>query len=237
MSNAAELYEKGRRIIDAAPTVAEYSGFQQAYEFFNAHLFSGKLPDVLVTLQRKAKTYGYFSPQRFETRSNRLMDTVAGDRHVHELALNPDGFTGRSDKEILSTLVHEMVHVWQETHGKAPRRCYHDKQWATRMWEVGLQASSTGAPGGKTTGQHVSHYIIKGGSFDKAYELLKATGYELRHQSRPEEPAEAAAKKASKTKYTCPECGQNAWAKPAAMLYCGFCTTEDDLVTMDAQEA
>jgi hypothetical protein len=41
---------------------------------------------------------------------------------VHELALNPDNFTGRTDEMILSTLAHEMAHVWQQTYGKPPRR-------------------------------------------------------------------------------------------------------------------
>jgi predicted RNA-binding Zn-ribbon protein involved in translation (DUF1610 family) len=27
----------------------------------------------------------------------------------------------------------------------------------------------------------------------------------------------------SKRKFTCPECGQNAWAKPGACLICGEC--------------
>jgi hypothetical protein len=40
-------------------------------------------------LQRHARAKGYFSPVRF---SDRLNDKVA----VHELALNPDCFTGRS---------------------------------------------------------------------------------------------------------------------------------------------
>jgi transcription elongation factor Elf1 len=30
-------------------------------------------------------------------------------------------------------------------------------------------------------------------------------------------------KRASKTKYTCPSCGLNAWAKPDAPLVCGDC--------------
>jgi predicted SprT family Zn-dependent metalloprotease len=109
------------------------------------------LPQVLVTLQRHARTYGYFSPQRFNGR----IDKTA----VHELALNPDGFAGRTDELILSTLVHEMAHVWQQTHGKPPRRSYHDRQWAGKMREIGLQPSSTGEPGGKETGQSMSHYI------------------------------------------------------------------------------
>src|SRR5437763_11140589 len=139
----------------AAITITEYQGFQHAYDFFNRELFEGSLPQVLVTLQRHANTRGYFSPERFAGR----IDEAA----VQELALNPDEFTGRTDAMILSTLVHEMCHIWQQTHGKAPRRGYHDRQWAGKMREIGLQPSSTGEEGGAETGQSVSHYIIPGG--------------------------------------------------------------------------
>src|SRR5215471_349609 len=117
-------------------TQAEYRAFQAAYDFFNAQLFGGSLPPVLVTLQRHARTRGYFAPERF---NGRIEDTA-----VHELALNPDSFTGRSDEMILSTLAHEMAHVWQQTHGTPPRRSYHDRQWAAKMHEIGLHPSSTG---------------------------------------------------------------------------------------------
>jgi predicted SprT family Zn-dependent metalloprotease len=197
-----------------AITQAEYQAFQEAYDFFNAELFSGSLPQVLVTLQRHAKARGYFSPERF---SGRIDKTAA-----HELAMNPDSFTGRTDEMILSTLAHEMAHVWQQTHGKPPRRSYHDRQWAAKMKEIGLQPSSTGEPEGKETGQKVSHYIIPGGAYAQAYAKLQATGFQLHWQSAPES-AQARAKKASKTKFTCPDCGQNAWAKAEALLICGVC--------------
>jgi SprT-like family len=201
----------------AAITVTEYQGFQKAYDFFNRELFGGNLPQVLVTLQRHARTYGYFSPQRFNGR----IDKTA----VHELALNPDGFAGRTDEMILSTLVHEMCHVWQQIHGKAPRKGYHDRQWAGKMREIGLQPSSTGEEGGKETGQSVSHYILPKGRFATAYAKLAASGFQLHWQSVPASE-QGKAKKASKMKFTCPECGQNAWAKPDAHLLCGECFDE-----------
>jgi len=204
-------------------TRAEYQAFQEAYDFFNAELFGGKLPNVLVTLQRHARAKGYFSPERF---SGRLNDKVA----VHELALNPDSFIGRTDEEILSTLVHEMTHVWQQTYGRVPRRAYHDRQWAAKMKEIGLQPSTTGSPGGKETGQSVTHYIVDGGAYANAYGKLKERGFQLHWESAPGEEGARANKKASKTKYTCPECGQNAWAKPNALLICGACYEQDDSV-------
>src|SRR5438270_9025684 len=160
-----------------AYTKLEYQGFQKAYDFFNKELFGGSLPQVLVTLQRHAKTYGYFSPERFRGR----IDKTA----VHELALNPDGFASRTDAMILSTLVHEMCHVWQQTHGKAPRKGYHDRQWAAKMREIGLQPSSTGEEGGKETGQSVSHYMLPSGRYAKAYAKLAASGFQLHWQSAP----------------------------------------------------
>jgi hypothetical protein len=202
-----------------AYTQREYQGFQEAYDFFNRELFAGKLPQVLVTLQRHAKSLGYFSPERFNGR----IENAA----VHELALNPDTFTGRTDELILSTLVHEMAHVWQQAYGKSPRKGYHDRQWAEKMREIGLQPSTTGEPGGQETGQNMSHYIIPGARYANAYAQLAARGFQLHWQSVPVGGGDRA-KKASKTKYTCPDCGQNAWAKPGAQLLCGVCYSDGD---------
>jgi predicted SprT family Zn-dependent metalloprotease len=212
-----------------AITPTEYKGFQKAYDFFNAELFGGALPHVLVTLQRHAKAKGYLAPDRFTGRAGRK--TTA-----HELALNPDQFTGCTDEEILSTLAHERAHVWQQTQGEPPTRCYHDREWAAKMKEIGLQPTSTGKPGGKETGQSVTHIIVPGGPYARAYAKLKATGFQLHWQSAPE-TEQAKAKRASKTKFTCPECGQNAWAKPDALLICGNCHEdgEGDIVHMLAE--
>jgi len=39
----------------------------------------------------------------------------------------------------------------------------------------------------------------------------------------PASPIHRRKEAASKTKYTCPDCGQNAWARPEANLMCGDC--------------
>lgn len=200
-------------------TREQYAAFQTAYDFFNKSLFARSLPNVLVTLQRHARAYGYFAAERFIGRGK--------EESTHELALNPDHF-GRTDEEVLSTLVHEMCHVWQQTQGTPPRKSYHDREWAAKMIEVGLQPSDTGKPGGKTTGQKVSHYVLEGGPFTEAVAMLKASGFELRWQSRGGDEAERRKKAASKTKYSCPGCGLNAWAKPGVALICGECYDEGE---------
>src|SRR2546423_2186277 len=175
----------------AVITLKEYQGFQRAYDFFNRELFAGSLPQVLVTLQRHANTRGYFSPERFKGRVEKAV--------VHELALNPDTFTGRTDALILSTLTHEMCHVWQETYGNPSRRGYHNREWAEKMREGGLQPTTTGEPGGRETGQAVTHYILPDGKYTKAFAQLSASGYQLHWQSLP---AVGSAKKSSKNKFT-----------------------------------
>ena len=211
----------------AVITLKEYQGFQRAYDFFNRELFAGSLPQVLVTLQRHANTRGYFAPLRFKGRIDK--------QSVHELALNPDNFTGRSEELILSTLTHEMVHVWQETYGEPSRRGYHNRQWAVKMREVGLQPTSTGQPGGMETGQAVTHYILPEGRYAKAYATLASSGFQLHWQSLP---ASGGKMNSSKRKFTCPECGQNAWAKPGARLICGGCFDEGngDICPMVAEQ-
>jgi hypothetical protein len=83
--------------------------------------------------------------------------------------------------------------------------------------------TDTGEAGGKTTGQNVTHYIMDGGPFDRAADELLTAGFQLQWQSYVFDAEEGRRKTASKTKYTCPDCGLNAWARPSAYLVCGDC--------------
>jgi hypothetical protein len=200
-------------------TTAQAIDFQKAFDYFNAKLFGGGLPQVMVTLQRHPKARGYFAPERFHGRGTKTT--------VHEIAMNPDCFCDETDERILSTLAHEMAHLWQQVHGRAPRRCYHDREWAAKMKEIGLQPTTTGAPGGKETGQSVTHFVIAGARYAKAYADLEKKGLKLRWESPAFGAGESKAKSESKTKFTCPECEQNAWAKPDAVLICGNCFEDE----------
>jgi predicted SprT family Zn-dependent metalloprotease len=195
-----------------AITPIEYSGLQQAYDHFNAELFGGKLGDVFITYQRRANSFGYFSPDRFSGRVNQ-----SGN---HELALNPDAFISQSDEQVCQTLTHEMVHVWH-AFGKPSKRGYHNAEWSAKMKGIGLQPSSTGMVGGKETGQKMMDYIIPDGPFTKAFAKLAATGWKLNLQSAHRPGAKGGVN--SKTKFTCSSCGQNAWGKPDLAILCEPC--------------
>ena len=208
-------------------TTREYSAFEQAYDYFNDSLFNGELPSCLITLQRKARCYGYFYRESF---SARLNDSMVTD----EIALNPDTFENRSDMEILSTLVHEMVHLWQCHRGKRiSRKAYHNAEWAGKMEQIGLMPTDTGEPGGKRTGQKMTHYVIDGGPFLVEAQKLIGSGFKLTWQCRSADASARRKQPRSKMKYSCPECGQNAWAKPDAKLMCGEC---EQMMECEAEE-
>jgi predicted SprT family Zn-dependent metalloprotease len=199
------------------PTQQTYKTLDDAYRFFNKRLFKGKLPPCLITMQRSKKAYGYFAGGRF--------GSVDGKQVTDEIALNPSHFRSRTTEQSLSTLVHEMAHLQQHHFGKPSRIGYHNKEWAGLMRAVGLIPSDTGAPGGREVGQKVSHYIDEGGAFDKACAELLRAGFNALYVELWSEGDAAKRKKksASKTRYSCPTCGLNAWAKPQASLVCGEC--------------
>jgi SprT-like family len=196
------------------PTTQTYTSLTTAYDFFNQELFSGSLPPCLITMQRHKGAYGYFSGERFAS--------LADPKDVtDEIALNPAHFATQTPAKVLSTLVHEMAHLWQHHYGKPPRKGYHDRQWAAKMHEIGLLPTATGEEGGKETGQKMTHLIEENGQFARAVSKLLEEHPAILYHDRNENNAASKKKAASKTKYTCPVCGLNAWAKPEAPLVCG----------------
>lgn len=215
------------------PTAETYAQLQRAYRHLNSMLFGGELPDCLLTLQRKKRTMGYFSRNRFVTEAGKKTD---------EIALNPAFFAVCPQKEILQTIAHEMCHMWQHHFGKPGRSRYHNQQWADKMESIGLMPSSTGKPGGEKTGDKIADYAIEGGVFDQACEALYATGFKVTWMdSQPEIPAgmpvpeflqdgeggeegiQPIKDKSNRVKYTCPKCDANAWGKPMLRIICADC--------------
>lgn len=198
------------------PTATTYGQLRYAYGFLNRALFDDRLPSCLITAQRKAGMMGYFCRRRFES--------FDGAATTDEIALNPHHFV-RGDKETLSTLAHEMVHLWQHHCGTVSRPGYHNEEWAQMMSAIGLIPSHTAAPGGQRTGQRMSHYIEPGGRFDRAANDLIAKGFVVAfvEPQSEEQHALKLKKRASKTRFLCNSCGQLAWAKAGSEIGCRRC--------------
>jgi SprT-like family len=192
------------------PTKRTYDDFDAAYAYFNKRLFGGRLPPCLITVRPHRGAYGYFSSERFGSRDG---------KEIHdEIALNIRHFEKRSPREILSTLVHEMAHLEQAHFGSPSRNGYHNREWAELMERVGLVPSDTGAPGGKRTGQRMTHYVAADGPFARAFAARK---FVVPYYDRAGESD--VTRKKRKVTHTCPSCDDKVWGKPEVQPHCGKC--------------
>ena len=202
-------------VFTARPTEQSYPQLLQAFSHFNMLLFKGRLPPVLFTLVNKPNSKGYFHAEHFEHATMGV--------YTDEISLNPTLFRERTDRETLSTLVHEMVHLWQMHHGNPPRAAYHNAEWADKMQDVGLMPSSTGQLGGKRTGAHMTHYIIPGGPFDTACKKLLDSGFAITWKARPTPPKAGKGLSGKRVKYMCGTCDARVWGKADLHIMCGDC--------------
>ena len=219
----------------ASPTAQAYGELQTAYDFFSRELFPIPLPPCLITMQRKSKrTFGYYSPKRFATASGETTD---------EIAINPRFFKEQTFIEIMSTLVHEMVHLWQHHFGKPSRSCYHNRQWAGEMLRIGLRPSNTGKPGGRMTGQQMMEYVIPGGRFEvaaaKLIQILPGiTWFDVNATALLPDGLEGVIlptpRRRRRITFQCPTpgCGTAAVSQPATKLLCGHCHLEMEPVDL-----
>jgi hypothetical protein len=184
-------------------TSREYAAVQQAYDVFNHELFEGKLPAVEFVLLSQPRwaydidfTFGYFRSQRFTGRKG-LFGTIA---------LNRSPIV--TEEGILSTLAHEMVHVWQFAFDR-PRPGAHNRDWGEKMRSIGLDPveneslsprDSKCIPG---TGEHKRLKTPDGrdGSFALACRKL---GFKLKWEA-------------------CTRCRRNSYLSGSGVLLCAAC--------------
>jgi hypothetical protein len=226
-------------------TTVQFKTLDDLFDYYNKALFDNTLKDCIVNMSRKGGAYGFFSSNRWKTEED-------GDRRlVHEISLNPD-YLDRPFAAWHATFVHEMCHQWQFDFGEPSRSGYHNKEWAVKMKKIGLIPSDTGEPGGKQTGQNMTHYIDMDGPFIQAFNQLTTATLEAlrlkylpaytlptvarRKQADPSgtesgDPPEGGENggdlgtitpKISKQKYSCP-CGNNVWGRPGLRIVCGEC--------------
>ena len=195
------------------PTTELYAELQEIFDFFNQKLFAGELPNCLILLQRTKGAAGYFAYSSWENDNGKKID---------EIALNPSGFKDKDLKTILSTFVHEMCHLWQSYFGTPGKNGYHNQEWSEKMQAVGLIPSHTGKKGGNETGYKMSHFVLRGGLYEKSFSELEKLGGKM---SWVESIGEQNKSYVKKMKYVCPDCNIKLWGKPNLNIICGDCNT------------
>ena len=215
---------------NSMPTAEAYGFWQGAFGFFNERLFQSGLANCVITLTRHPRALGFFCARAFDDGRGRT---------AHEISLNPAWFTARGDLGSLSTLAHEMIHLWREDFGPLNRKGgkgaggYHDKVWADKMEAIGLMPSHNGEPGGARTGFRVSHYVIEGGPFDRACRDRLGAGHSMNWRDDrfgfspspvTRSPAVAPAKSPNaRTRFICPGCDLRLWTRATGDLSCNPC--------------
>jgi len=219
-------------------TRQQFNTLEDLFTFYNEKLFAGSLPYCLVNLSRHRQAAGFFIEKNWQS---------AVGETKHEISINPDTM-GMGDMFWHSTLVHEIVHMWQFEFGKPSRYNYHNKEWALKMMDIGLMPTSTGQPGGKPIGQNMDHYVMEERKFQQAFnsisqqellnlrlpyintasmKLLATVGDKRLGESGPDEIEAKLVESRSgkKSKYTC-VCGVNVWGKSGLALHCNSCNAD-----------
>jgi hypothetical protein len=107
-----------------------HSELTRAFAFFNARYWSGRLPVPVFAFFRqppKGRRLGHFRARTWHAPDGSLRD---------EIVIYADLALSRGMQAILETLLHEMVHVWQEHFGH--RGAVHNAQWHAEAARVGL---------------------------------------------------------------------------------------------------
>jgi hypothetical protein len=213
--NTQVEYRKVYSMTDRHP-LDLYTELRMLYDTCNTKFFASQLPPVMILLRPRRSTFGYFQKACW----GQMPCDHSTRQAVHAIALNSTLLPRLGEEEMVSTLVHEMTHLWQECFGeRKPPKPYHNREWAAKMVSMGLMPSSTGQPGGKQLGKNISEFRLDNGVFRHWYDALPKPLL-----SWGEVPQMVPVKTAPKRlKYICPSCEQKAWALEGASLLCGDC--------------
>ena len=118
---------KRRTSKERASEQAIIDRLQVAYAEYNEQLFSGELRSIRMRISRRMK--------------NRLGHyMVAGGGQPAEIAMSLRHIERDPWDDVLHTLVHEMVHQWQDQHGMA---LDHGHTFRAKALEIGISARAT----------------------------------------------------------------------------------------------
>jgi hypothetical protein len=108
---------------------------EKLFRMLNEDMFGGQLEQPIITIQSTPRAYGHYSVFPIWT--------VNGEELRHEINIGAGSLANRPIEEVVSTLLHEMVHYYddcvlhvQDCSGSS--RAYHNKRFKETAESVGL---------------------------------------------------------------------------------------------------
>lgn len=185
---------------------------EDLFSKFNEHLFGGELvkPIIMVSPEKPRKnwsTYGWCTSWKAWNRGGDANDGY------YEICMCAEHLN-RSFSEVCSTLIHEMVHLWNlqnKVQDTSRSGLYHNARFKKEAELRGLEVEK-----GDKYGWHITKLTPETLEY---IESLGEAGFNLSRRK----VVKTSKSRQSARKYTCPSCGMSIRATKEVRVKCGDC--------------
>lgn len=192
-------------------TMAEAQlALMNAFNTINAHYFGNELEKVVITLKEGAKKHAF---GWIECNKN----WKQGETARHEINISSD-YLNRDINDIISTLMHEMCHLYALQHGiqdTSRANIYHNKKFKEIAEAHGLNVEFS---------EHIGYSLtsLKDTTAEWVSEYIPVSSFRV-YKMKAAEKIDKPKAKSSSRKYVCPCCGLIVRATKECNIICADC--------------
>ena len=199
----------------------------KVFQYANIDMFNNELPTPVITIQSSPKSYGHFVA---DSKAWTIDNGDGTKRGAYEINISA-GTLNRPIENIVSTMIHEMVHLYCHINGLhhvSSHRQYHTKVFKAEAEKRGLSISNGGYIGWSVTEptERILDFCIEHQLEDirinrTEYNMLSFIGGGAK--SGGNVPT-GTTKKGNSFKWICPCCNATVRStKPTVNILCGDC--------------
>ena len=190
------------------------------FDLLNEEFFENELSRPTITIQSTPRAYGHFS-----LREDTWVSKLGG---THEINIGA-GTLSRPIEEVVSTLLHEMVHYYNYERGVqdcSRGNTYHNRKFREEAERRGLIVEHSDKYGWSHTSPSdlLLDFVLENDLSDILINRNEFSGFQMggtgTHSGTPITPT---AKKSSSRKYICPCCGTSIRATKRVNIGCLDC--------------
>lgn len=190
------------------------------FDLLNETFFENELSRPTITIQSTPRAYGHFS-----LREDTWVSKLGG---THEINIGA-GTLSRPIEEVVSTLLHEMVHYYNYERGVqdcSRGNTYHNRKFREEAERRGLNVEHSDKYGWSHTSPSdlLLDFVLENDLSDILINRNEFSGFQMggtgTHSGTPITPT---AKKSSSRKYICPCCGTSIRATKKVNIGCLDC--------------